>query len=83
MNPNVGSTDRAIRVIFGLALIILAATGHIGAWGWIGIVPLATGVLRYCPVYPLFGFRSCPDERVEPPHFHDNLPESFRNETKE
>jgi len=38
----------------------LAATGTVGAWGWIGIVPLATGALRFCPLYPLLGFSSCP-----------------------
>ncbi len=83
MSPNVGSTDRAVRVIAGLALIILAATGVIGAWGWIGLVPIATGVLRYCPVYPLLGIRTCADERAEKPHFHENLPEHFQSESKE
>lgn len=60
MKTNEGTIDRALRIIAGLALIALAATGTVGAWGWIGIVPLATGTLRFCPLYPLLGFSSCP-----------------------
>lgn len=53
MKCNVGNMDRAIRIIAGLALIGLAATGTIGIWGWIGIVPVLTGAFRFCPAYPL------------------------------
>lgn len=60
MNANIGSIDRLLRVVVGLALIVLALTGTIGAWGWIGIVPLATGVLRVCPAYKLLGISTCP-----------------------
>lgn len=79
MKPNIGSTDRAIRVIAGLILVLLAATGSIGAWGWLGIVPIATGLIRFCPLYPLFGIRTCPAE-AEALHFHENLPERFQND---
>ena len=60
MKSNVGGIDRILRIVVGLVLIGLAATGTVGAWGWIGIVPLATGALRFCPLYPLLGFSSCP-----------------------
>jgi hypothetical protein len=53
---NVGNLDRALRVLFGLALIALAVTGKIGAWGYIGIVPLLTGAVAMCPLYSLLGF---------------------------
>ncbi len=60
MKSNVGGIDRILRIVLGLALIGLTLAGTIGAWGWIGIVPLATGALRFCPLYPLLGFSSCP-----------------------
>lgn len=59
MQANVGTVDRVLRVLVGLMLIGLALTGTIGAWGWIGLLPLATGLLRYCPAYSLFGWRTC------------------------
>ena len=60
MKANVGGIDRILRIVIGLVLVALALTGTIGPWGWIGIVPLATGALGFCPLYPLFGFSSCP-----------------------
>jgi hypothetical protein len=60
MKANVGSIDRILRVVAGLVLIALAATGTVGAWGWIGIVPLVTGLFRFCPLYSLIGFNTCP-----------------------
>ncbi|NWG39740.1 MAG: DUF2892 domain-containing protein [Hydrogenophilaceae bacterium] len=59
MKANVGGIDRALRIIAGLILIALALTGTIGAWGWIGVVPLATGLIGWCPVYPLLGISTC------------------------
>ncbi len=59
MTVNVGSTDRLLRIVVGIALIALAATGTIGAWGYIGVVPLATGLLRNCPAYSLLGMNTC------------------------
>lgn len=59
MKCNTGTIDRTIRVIAGLALIALAATGTIGIWGWIGVVPLLTGAVGYCPAYAIFGTNSC------------------------
>jgi ABC-type branched-subunit amino acid transport system permease subunit len=59
MNANVGSIDRMLRIVAGAALIALAATGVIGLWGYIGIVPLGTGLFRFCPAYTMFGFNTC------------------------
>ncbi len=59
MGCNTGAVDRALRVILGLALIALAATHTIGVWGWIGIVPLLTGIFSFCPVYALLGMNTC------------------------
>ena len=59
MKTNVGGIDRVLRIIVGLALIALAATGSVGVWGWIGFVPLLTGLVRWCPLYPLLGISSC------------------------
>ena len=55
MKFNVGTIDRVLRILVGLVLIGLAATGTVGLWGWIGVVPLATGLFRFCPAYTLLG----------------------------
>lgn len=60
MKPNVGGIDRVLRIVLGLALIALTLTGTIGAWGWLGLVPLATAALGFCPLYTVLGFSSCP-----------------------
>jgi len=52
---NVGNFDRALRILVGLVLIGLAATGRIGAWGYVGIVPVVTGAWGFCPLYRLLG----------------------------
>ena len=59
MKCNVGTIDRTLRIVAGLILIGLAATGTIGVWGWIGVLPLLTGIFRFCPAYPLLGVNSC------------------------
>ena len=58
MKPNVGTLDRAARVVVGVALIALAATGTVGVWGYIGIVPLATAFMRFCPLYVPLGLNT-------------------------
>ena len=59
MQANVGSIDRAIRIMLGVGLIAATLMGAIGPWGWLGLIPLATGVLRFCPVYLPFGIHTC------------------------
>ena len=59
MNANVGTLDRGLRIAAGLTLLGLSFTGVIGLWGLIGVVPLATGVFRFCPAYPLLGINTC------------------------
>jgi hypothetical protein len=59
MNKNVGGIDRILRVVVGLLLIALAATGTVGAWGYVGIVPIVTAAIGWCPAYLPFGFTSC------------------------
>ena len=59
MQVNVGPVDRVLRILVGLVLIGLAATGRIGSWGWIGLVPLLTGIVRVCPAYSILGVKTC------------------------
>jgi hypothetical protein len=59
MKANVGGIDRVLRIALGLALIALAVTGVWSPWGYIGIVPLLTGIVRVCPAYWPFGISSC------------------------
>lgn len=60
MKKNMGMVDRAVRAVVGVALVALAATGTIGVWGWIGVVPLATAAIGWCPAYAPFGISTCP-----------------------
>jgi len=60
MKTNEGTIDRVLRVIAGLVLVGLAATGTVGVWGWIGIMPLLTGIFGYCPAYSILGLNTCP-----------------------
>jgi len=57
---NVGTLDRIIRIILGLSLIALAYFGIVGSWGYIGIIPLATGLMKWCPLYTILGIQTCP-----------------------
>jgi hypothetical protein len=59
MSMNVGTTDRLLRIVVGLALLSLVFVGPQTLWGLIGIIPLATAVFGYCPAYALFGIRTC------------------------
>ena len=60
MKTNVGGIDRGLRIVAGAVLIALTATGTVGLWGWIGVVPLLTGLFGTCPLYSLLGFNTCP-----------------------
>jgi hypothetical protein len=57
---NEGRIDRILRVIAGLALIALVFIGPQTNWGWVGLVPLITGLVGWCPAYTLLGIRTCP-----------------------
>lgn len=59
MKLNVGGIDRILRIVVGLALIVWAAFMGGPVWAWIGIVPLATGAIGFCPVYPIIGMNTC------------------------
>ncbi len=59
-NTNVGGIDRVLRIVVGLALIALVFVGPQTPLGWIGIVPLLTGLMRTCPLYSLIGLNTCP-----------------------
>jgi len=54
MNTNIGTVDRALRIAVGLGLLIASLLGYIGLWGWIGVVPLLTAFVGFCPLYRLF-----------------------------
>jgi hypothetical protein len=60
---NEGPLDRALRVIAGIVLISLVFLGPQTPWGWLGIVPLATGLIGSCPLYSLLGINTCPMKR--------------------
>ena len=64
MIRNVGTIDRVLRVAVGLALIGATLLGYIGVWGWIGVVPVATGLLGSCPAYMPFGLSTCSPKSV-------------------
>ena len=59
MTRNEGTLDRALRIIAGLVLLSLVFIGPQTPWGWIGIVPLLTGLVGYCPAYSIFGINTC------------------------
>ena len=59
MKINTGCIDRALRAVIGLVLITMAATGTVGMWGWIGVVPLLTGLIGFCPLYTIMGTNTC------------------------
>ena len=59
MTKNVGGIDRIVRIVVGLGLVAAAATETVGLWGYIGVVPLLTGAMGWCPPYSLFGINTC------------------------
>jgi hypothetical protein len=60
MKLNVGGIDRILRIVVGIALVALTALDVIPVWGYIGVVPLLTGLIGWCPAYPLLGMNTCP-----------------------
>ncbi len=65
MKANEGSVDRVLRVVIGLAVLSLAFVGPKTPWGYVGLLPLLTGLVGYCPAYSLLGIRTC---KVDPTH---------------
>ncbi len=61
MTANVGGVDRILRIIVGIALIAVAlfSQHEYAVWGWVGVVPLATGIIRWCPAYLPLGIKTC------------------------
>ena len=59
MTPNIGSLDRVLRILVGLGLISLVFVGPHTPWGWLGLVPIASAVIRFCPAYRLLGIKTC------------------------
>lgn len=59
MKSNVGGIDKTLRIIAGVGLVGATAAGLLPAWGWLGVVPLATGLMGWCPAYPLLGISTC------------------------
>ena len=64
MTSNVGGIDRILRIVLGVVLVALAATGTVGAWGWVGLVALATGLIGWCPPYALLGINTCKNKNI-------------------
>lgn len=56
--------ERVARVGLGIALVALAATGTVGAWGYIGVLPILTGTVGICPLYSVFGISTCPVKKA-------------------
>ena len=63
MKANVGTIDRVLRIIVGIALIASVFVGPQTPWGWIGVVPLLTAFISFCPLYTLLGINTCPTKR--------------------
>ena len=59
MKCNVGGIDRTLRIVVGAALVAATALGYLQVWGYIGVVPLATGLIGWCPAYLPFGVKTC------------------------
>lgn len=64
MTRNLGTLDRALRIIVGLVLIALVFVGPQTPWGWIGLIPLITAFVGWCPAYRLVGLSSCPARKA-------------------
>jgi hypothetical protein len=59
MNRNEGNIDRIARALLGVGLLGATLTGSIGPWGWIGVVPLVTAAIGWCPLYQMLGINTC------------------------
>jgi len=59
---NIGLNDRILRVVAGSVLVFLTFLGVIGVWGWLGLILIVTGLMRFCPAYRLIGFKTTPKD---------------------
>ena len=59
MTRNLGPIDRIARLALGALLVLLAVTGTVGLWGYLGLVLLGTALMNFCPIYKLLGFKTC------------------------
>ncbi|MCC6277882.1 MAG: DUF2892 domain-containing protein [Oligoflexia bacterium] len=64
MKMNAGGIDRFLRIAVGVVLIALVFVGPQTPWGWVGVIPLVTGLLGYCPLYSLAGLNTCPTKKT-------------------
>jgi hypothetical protein len=60
MNMNLGQLERTLRIVAGLVLVALVFVGPKTPWGWIGLILIGTGAIRFCPIYRLLGLSTCP-----------------------
>lgn len=65
MNKNVGNVDRLVRFVVGIALVAMVFVGPQTQWGWIGLIPLVTASLGWCPLYSLLGVSTCPTQPLK------------------
>lgn len=65
MKTNIGTVDRVLRILVGIGLISVVFVGPQTPWGWIGVVPLATALIGWCPAYTLFGISSCGTQKAD------------------
>ena len=59
MGTNIGAVDRVIRAVLGIGLLSLVFIGPHTPWGWVGLIPLTTAAIGWCPAYTLFGLKTC------------------------
>ncbi|MBF0308315.1 MAG: DUF2892 domain-containing protein [Magnetococcales bacterium] len=62
MKANVGNLDRGLRILIGVVILPQAFIGLQTPWAWLGLIPLLTGFIRFCPIYPLVGLNTCSTE---------------------
>ncbi len=61
ISRNMGTVDKVARLVLGALMVVLALTGTIGVWGWLGLIFIVTAFLNFCPLYRVFGFKTCQD----------------------
>ncbi len=64
MKTNEGAVDRVLRVLIGAGVLSLAFVGPQTPWGYLGLIPLLTGIVGFCPLYAMLGFNTCPARKA-------------------